>query len=467
MTRTATIALLLAFCLPSMGSAAEDDSTEETSAEETSTGKKQEKRALPDYDGRPKQDQAGKRGALWVPRVMMFPFWALWEGTARQPIGAVATQMEKDEVAEKVTEVLTFGTGGKVFLYPTAMLDFGFRPSIGVTLAVNGPPDGAGRTRIQFATGGRKWWLLSARQRFFVAGAPEDNNPWTATQVGFGFLFSQRPDQVFRGIGTDTAGPRTRFFRERFAADVVTELVFGELDGLRLFFEVERNRFGAGRLRRNPSIETVYDVADSREVPRFTTGYAAAATGARLSLDSRKARPANGSGLRIEPFVELHAELAEGGFRSLFFGGEAALFGDFGGNRVIGLRGWMGAVEPLSEGKLLPFTEYVELGGNEVMRGFPQGWFRGLSGAVATLQYTWPIWVYVDGLLFVEAGGAFGRRFDDFDPDNTALSFGMGLRSNQDRDSAFTAHVALGTARFGDRPGIDSVRLVVGTDRGF
>lgn len=480
MRRLLPILLVAALCVPRVAVAADDAETDEAESTETpesgeaesteSAGKakrgKVTKRPLPDYDGRDVANPRQRR-ALWVPRVALAPLYGLWEYGFRTPVGKTVTAIEKGDIPKHTRTLLTMGSGGALLVYPTAMFDFGLRPSIGVSVNVDGPPGGVGRSRIAFAFGGKRWWLFTAKQRFFFSRRPFENRTWTASNASFGFHFEQRPDHVFRGIGSDH-GPQTRFFRERLGTEVGLELVFGTLDGLSTFVRAERNRFGPGGIRRNPSIEEEYDVADPRVAPGFETGYQAVTFGGRLALDSREQRPGNGTGARLEPSVEAVAELSSDGFAAIRAGVEAALFADLGGNRVVGVRLWTQIVEPLRSGKRVPFTELVTLGGNEVMRGHFPGWTRDWSVGTATLQYTWPIWVYLDGLVFVETGGGFGRRFDSFDPDSLAMSWGIGVRSNRDRDAGFTALLAFGTTTFGaEDQGIDTVRLVVGTDRGF
>jgi len=70
--------------------------------------------------------------------------------------------------------------------------------------------------------------------------------------------------------------------------------------------------------------------------------------------------------------------------------------------------------------------------------------------------------------VFFDAGNAFGHNLDGFAFQKLAGSFGMGLRSNSDRDASFHLLVAAGTTPFDAGPfKVDSFRFVIGAGRGF
>ena len=108
------------------------------------------------------------------------------------------------------------------------------------------------------------------------------------------------------------------------------------------------------------------------------------------------------------------------------------------------------------------------LGGHELMRGFREGRFVGESASVTTLQYTYPIWVWVDGFVFVDVGNVFGKHFEGFDIAKMTMSFGMGIRTNDDRDIGLELLVGAGTTRF-NAPSfeVEQVRFLIGVVRGF
>ncbi len=86
----------------------------------------------------------------------------------------------------------------------------------------------------------------------------------------------------------------------------------------------------------------------------------------------------------------------------------------------------------------IPFVEQVTLGGDVLMRGFLRGRLVDRSALVATLEYAWPIWVYLDG-----------------------------VRSNQKRGSGIEVLVAAGTDPIDEGTHISSFRFSIGTHHGL
>jgi hypothetical protein len=102
------------------------------------------------------------------------------------------------------------------------------------------------------------------------------------------------------------------------------------------------------------------------------------------------------------------------------------------------------------------------------MRGFQPGRLLGHSAAVATLEYRWPIWAFVDGTLQAAVGNAFERpHLEDFEPDQLRFSFVGGLRSPNHRDHALNFLVGFGTDTFADGGRPSSFRLLIGGTTGF
>jgi outer membrane protein assembly factor BamA len=64
------------------------------------------------------------------------------------------------------------------------------------------------------------------------------------------------------------------------------------------------------------------------------------------------------------------------------------------------------------DGAYIPFSELTVLGGPDNLRGFRVGRFRDKSMILATLEYRWPVWVWLDGAVFVDYGGVYGPLFE-------------------------------------------------------
>ena len=134
---------------------------------------------------------------------------------------------------------------------------------------------------------------------------------------------------------------------------------------------------------------------------------------------------------------------------------------------MVGLSVVADFADPLTRGTEIPFTEQASLGGFRPMGGFLEGRLVDRSDAVAMLDYQWPVWVWLDGVVHYAVGNVFGEHLDGFELGLLRQSFGMGIRSTGRRDHSFELLLAFGTRTFDDGAGIENVRFVVGTTSGF
>jgi outer membrane protein assembly factor BamA len=153
----------------------------------------------------------------------------------------------------------------------------------------------------------------------------------------------------------------------------------------------------------------------------------------------------------------------------LRYGAAAAGFLDLSGHdRVIGLYLAAAFADPVGKNAgPIPFTEQILLGGNAPLRGFLEGRLVDRSALIAKLEYTWPVWVLLDGTLSMEAGNVFDRHLSNFEPELARLSFTMGVRAHGRRDQPFEALVGVGTKPLEEGGEIDSFRVVFGANHGF
>jgi hypothetical protein len=101
------------------------------------------------------------------------------------------------------------------------------------------------------------------------------------------------------------------------------------------------------------------------------------------------------------------------------------------------------------------------------MPGFRAGRLYDRSAAVATLRYSWPIWIWLDGSLQVATGNVFGARFEGFRAERGLLSTAIGIESKGSRDSIFQVLLGFGTETFESAAKLDSLRVVFGARSGF
>ncbi|MET0793380.1 MAG: hypothetical protein ABW061_17800, partial [Polyangiaceae bacterium] len=165
-------------------------------------------RALPDYDGR-----AGKghpttfgQGALWVPRIVLFPAYVVSEYVIRRPLGYAITAAEKADLPAALYDFFTFGPDHKAGVVPTAFVDFGFVPSVGLYAFWDDVGVKGHALRLRGSTWGEHWLAGALSERFQIS---------KASSLGWSGALTRRPDYTFYGIGPDTREAN----RSRYSAD--------------------------------------------------------------------------------------------------------------------------------------------------------------------------------------------------------------------------------------------------------
>lgn len=96
-------------------------------------------------------------------------------------------------------------------------------------------------------------------------------------------------------------------------------------------------------------------------------------------------------------------------------------------NRILVLR-LAGEFNRALSGKKIPFYYLSEIGYRETVRGFKRGRFRANDMILGSLEYRYPIWTYVDAVLFVDAGKVSEDIFEDFSTKDFHVGYGGGMR---------------------------------------
>lgn len=441
----------------------------------------QAKRRVPDYDNRPSRQASFARHLLWVPRVALFPLYLVSEYVVRRPLGFVVTNAERAQVGRVLLDFFTFGQDRQAGVFPTAFLDFGFRPSVGVYAYVNELGGEDNELRAQISWGGRRWLSVRGLIRHYVA--PNQ-------QIYLRGSYWRRPDWVFYGLGGAAPERAEGRFLQR---EVLGELGY-EIDGWRSsLFEarltVRDVDFDAATgCCNDPTVAQRLAQGAYPRPPGLDEGFFIFQQRLSLALDTRHVRrpedlpkdsdfvPAPGTGVRWELHGEHAATLQD---TRLFLdeareklswvrvGSQLSGFVDLTGQqRVLGAGVWAEIVEPL-RGDAVPFTQLVALGGERPLHGFLERRLLDRSAVVARVFYTWPIWVFLDGSLVYEVGNVFEERWSNFSFGQLRNSIALGVRSSIPRDNAFQFLIALGTTTFDEGSEISNVRLVVGTSSDF
>lgn len=421
-----------------------------------------DKRPPQDY-GRPAESTDAGDILAWPVRVVLFPLWLVNEFILRRPLGAVVKASERGQWIEQAQDFFSFGARNQVTIYPSALFDFGLLPSVGFNLTWKylGAEDNT--LKVHFGTWGFDWLNLKAEDTYDLS---------KSEHLVFGATFTRRRDNPFFGIGPRTKqDDRVRFAFQTFEVapgylrDFGTSSTFETSAGFRGLDYFDGTCCG------DPSLGDAIASGRLAPPPGLGHGYIGGFQRASLSLDSRRQRPAPGSGLRAEVHEETMYVVDErvGAPRRSWirYGGAVGGALDITGTqRVLALTVDAELADPII-GEI-PFTEQVALGGKGgLMSGYIRNRLVDRSAAVATLQYTWPIWVYLDGLAHVAAGNVFGTHFDQFSFEKSRLSAGIGLRSNGDRDSGFEFIVGAGTDPIDEGFRVSSFRLLVGSHHGL
>jgi hypothetical protein len=300
---------------------------------------------------------------------------------------------------------------------------------------------------------------------------------------------SMRPDHVFHGFGPESREQRARYRKDLLQASLAYYGDFWRSSSFESFVAVRDVSF-------EPNTGCCDDPTLGEELasgqlapPPGLDGYTALVQGLAASLDSRTDRKPKdpqpgsdfvsppGSGVLVRGRAEHAGTLSASRDATLTepnrqewvkYGMTVGAFVDVTENqRTLGLELLAAFADPLFSDGEIPFTEQVTLGGDGPMRGFLEGRLIDRSAAVARLSYTWPVWVWFDGVLHYAVGNVFGAHLDGFELELLRSSFGFGLQATGKRDHPFEILLAAGTDTFENGAEIEHVRFVLGATSGF
>ena len=427
------------------------------------SAKPDQQRPLPDYDNRADEGADVGDGLLWVPRVVFFPVRVVTEYVIRRPLVWTITRMEEHYVIERFIDALTFGD---IAIFPRFFLDFGVRPSAGLSVLWDNFIVDDNKLELGFGFGGVDWISATLDDTFM---ALHDDS----MELNFGGSFLQRPDFVFYGVGADTRNDQERqYFTRTGEGHFGMRAFLSGLNRVNFGLRFQSTEFDLGRgddttvkpeqaLDENGDPSEVFDFEDYLWLE------------AKLGFEADTRDPDTeysvGSGLRLEGFTSYALNPGDTDQQALRLGGEAAGFWDITGHgHTLALRGYTEVLLRVGSDAPLPITELISLGGEEVMRSALADRFLGESAFELSLDYRWPVWVLFDAVLYVNWGNAYEGLFEGFDAEQTFLGGGFGFRSTFSRE--FSLHALFGWTS--DRLDEDDVnlhftRFTLGISRGF
>jgi len=417
-------------------------------------------RPVPDYGGRGAPKTTVGDVAIWVPRVVAAPFYLMSEYVLRRPHGALVRYVEKQRIPQKLVNFFTFDKGLGVGFVPTAFFDFGFLPSVGVYFFWDGFLAKNNDLRLRAATGGLKWlsFGITDRTKLTDRSVSSLHAEWT-----------RRQDWLFHGIGPlSKPANQSRYSASILDASAALDHEITRALHLHTAVGLRDARFGDGSCCGDPTVMRRVAAGQLTVPPGFADGYTIGYQRLGVTLDTRAKRPALQHGVRLDVQGQPAFNLKQSpGNAWVRYGATAAGFVDVTGtNRVLSLGVSSLLADPIGGGTI-PWNEQVVLGGTQFMRGFLPGRLVDRSAFMATLQYQWPIWVWLDGAMHVATGNVFGAGLQGIDPKLFRLSSGIGLRTNSSPDNQLELLVGFGTDTFSEGTRVSSFRLAIGATHGF
>jgi outer membrane protein assembly factor BamA len=100
-------------------------------------------------------------------------------------------------------------------------------------------------------------------------------------------------------------------------------------------------------------------------------------------------------------------------------------------------------VKQATSGDKVPFELLTVLDYSSPLRGFSGGRFHDRSSVLFNIEYRYPVWNVIYGVLFVDAGKVF-RKLDQFDLDNFKFSGGGGFRFHYKKIALFNLDIGYG-----------------------
>lgn len=399
------------------------------------------------YRGR-REPVSAARTLLWIPRVLLFPLYAVAQYGVRVPTHAAIEWAEGSHAIAYMARV--FHPVPDFSWMPTAVIDLGVLPSVGVHLRWNHAGFQANQLRGTFATGGADFWLADVEDRVRL-------DDFTFGVRGY---FVTRPDRVFYGLGPlSNVDSKTYYRLTRIEAHVFgtwepSTHVFLALDAA-----YRDEHTGEGW---EPFIGTRFQLPDAAPGLGHVRLFLA---DARAAIDSRHDR-LGVSGVRLDAHARYAIDPTDR--QQQFVQAEVNLQGALEvirPFRTLSLSLYAADTQPLGS-QAVPFTDQITLG-RDLHQGYLYGRYIGDSAVLGTLAWRWPVWDALDMFVQSSVGNVFGVHFQGFDPRVFSASFGVGLRTRIDNAASFQLIVAAGTTRFDQPFGIEGVRVFANVSPGL
>ena len=379
----------------------------------------------------------------WIPRVILSPLSFVSEYIVREPADAVADWMSRDHVVEFVDQVILHPKPN-IAWYPIVELDVGVLAAAGATVTFKDLFTTGHTLKLLSVLGGPDYWRGNVRDAWKV-GKVE------LALDGSGFT---RSNVTFNGFGPETS-PNGAYFRQTHVQGFGST-AFEPSHHLRVAasagFRADWTGPGA-----SPSVEQ--EVRTSTIPGWGETDLAMAMLD--LRLDSRPDRDTP-SGARLVSNVTYGHDVADAQRKFVLGTVDAQAAVEISKPfRVLTVRGYLADSAPLGS-EPVPFLEQPTLGGTTHF-GFFWNRFRDESAVMLELRYRYPVGYFVDMEWIASVGNVFARDFSDFDVKELTGSFSVGFRTRRTGLIPFQMLFGVGTNRFDEAFGVQSIRFYLST----
>ena len=363
-------------------------------------------------------DPPPTRGWRWIPRILLFPFRAIF-WAVRYPTGVAIREEDRHHPMARFISWLSWNDGQRgirpAFYYSTIYIpEFGLRYYDHLTLGVD--------TNLEVTT------TVGGANYVYSGLTVEPTRTTAPIGVIFDVLFDRRGDLLYNGFGSHTysAAPAGRYLMNAVESRLAVRVRPQPWLAFYATISTGLKRFQNGdRVGGDPGVVYVWD---TNTIPGFTHGTSFIRAGVGGILDLRDHRSRASTGLLIDAAFD-YTRGIDGDFATYErFRAKAGV------PIPLWLRThvlWLQAATALAwqDGPVaIPFTEVPTLGGPDDLRGFRFQDFRDLSSFWVTAEYRWPMWMWVDGALFFDYGGVFGRNYAGFNTQRMQPDVGVALR---------------------------------------
>jgi hypothetical protein len=366
---------------------------------------------------------------------------------------------ERHHIPERLLAAIT-SPDGKEGVRPVFDYEAAFRPSVGAMYFNDRIPNG-GRFTASLQTGGPDTIISGAHARL----------PWLRDRLTLdvGVDHRRRSDELFTGIGMPTHARFSRYGIDQVDGTVAVSAHPMASLTISVIEDIGLRRYNPGfAYGGDPSIDEVVCIRDKRggcipgtvddaQAPGFGAGTQFTRETLAVHIDSR--REETSFGLMLDGSVAYTHGIGSDDSQYLRLHGRVGTQFEVWRRRSL----YVGVAvddEIAFGGRPIPFTELVTLGGPDDLRGFARGRFRDSSSMIATVEWRWPVWMWMDGVIFFDYGGVFAPGFADFHPSALRPDVGIGFRVHTSNKYVMRIQAAWG---FGDLGGF---RLVIAGNGG-